>query len=78
MEITARALWTLIHGMGFGGLYLLACSGALVVRFQKQQYPEPASGCSADREGSTRHIDEPHLYFYRLEPMIMNRLAGMQ
>lgn len=35
MEITARGLWTLIHGMGFGALYLLACSGALVelVRF---------------------------------------------
>ncbi len=30
MEITARALWTLIHGMLFGALYLLACSGALV------------------------------------------------
>jgi hypothetical protein len=30
MEITARALWTMIHGMGFGALYLLACSGALV------------------------------------------------
>lgn len=30
MEITTRALWTLIHGMGFGGLYLLACSGAIV------------------------------------------------
>ena len=30
MEITSRALWTLIHGMGFGALYLLACSGALV------------------------------------------------
>jgi hypothetical protein len=29
MEITARGLWTLIHGMGFGALYLLACSGAL-------------------------------------------------
>ena len=29
MEITTRALWTLIHGMGFGALYLLACSGAL-------------------------------------------------
>ncbi|HEX7361908.1 MAG TPA: hypothetical protein VF283_15565 [Bryobacteraceae bacterium] len=34
MEITARALWTLIHGMGFGGLYLLACSGALVGLYQ--------------------------------------------
>jgi len=30
MEITTRALWTLAHGMGFGALYLLACSGALV------------------------------------------------
>ena len=30
MEITTRAFWTLIHGMGFGGLYLLACSGAIV------------------------------------------------
>jgi len=30
MEITARGLWTMIHGMGFGALYLLACSGALV------------------------------------------------
>ncbi|MGC2659781.1 MAG: hypothetical protein WA324_17620 [Bryobacteraceae bacterium] len=34
MEITARALWTLIHGMAFGGLYLLACSGALVGLYQ--------------------------------------------
>ena len=30
MEITARSLWTLIHGMGFGALYLLACSGAFI------------------------------------------------
>ena len=30
MEITTRSLWTMIHGMGFGALYLLACSGALV------------------------------------------------
>jgi hypothetical protein len=30
MEITVRSLWTLIHGVGFGGLYLLACSGALM------------------------------------------------
>ncbi len=30
MEITVRGLWTLVHGMGFGALYLLACSGALV------------------------------------------------
>ena len=30
MEITTHGLWTLIHGMGFGALYLLACSGALI------------------------------------------------
>jgi hypothetical protein len=30
MEITVRTLWTLVHGMGFGTLYLLACSGAIV------------------------------------------------
>lgn len=30
MELTTRGLWSLIHGMGFGGLYLLACSGALI------------------------------------------------
>jgi hypothetical protein len=34
MEITIRALWTSIHGMAFGGLYLLACSGALVGLYQ--------------------------------------------
>jgi len=43
MEITARSLWTLIHGMGFGALYLLACSGALVELYrrysQKRQIP---------------------------------------
>jgi hypothetical protein len=34
MEITARALWTLRHGMGFGALSLLACSGALVEMYR--------------------------------------------
>lgn len=32
--MTARAFWTLIHGMAFGGVYLLACSGALVGLYQ--------------------------------------------
>jgi len=46
MEITARSLWTLIHGMGFGALYLLACSGALVelYRFTSHTSVESASG----------------------------------
>ena len=30
MELTMRSFWTIVHGMGFGALYLLACSGALV------------------------------------------------
>jgi hypothetical protein len=35
MEITARGMWTLIHGMGFGGLFLLAGSGALVELYRR-------------------------------------------
>jgi hypothetical protein len=30
MEITSHDLWTVIHGMGFGALFMLAFSGALV------------------------------------------------
>ena len=30
MEITVHSLWTLIHGMGFGALYLLASSGKFI------------------------------------------------
>lgn len=29
MEVTYRGLWTLVHGMGFGALFLLACSAAI-------------------------------------------------
>jgi hypothetical protein len=39
MEITARSLWTMIHGMGFGALYLLACSGALVELYRLTASP---------------------------------------
>jgi len=35
MEITSRSLWTLVHGMGFGALYLLACTGALVEFYRR-------------------------------------------
>jgi hypothetical protein len=47
MEITMRGLWTLIHGMGFGALYLLACSGGLLelYRFTTTHAPsEPTLG----------------------------------
>jgi hypothetical protein len=30
MEITTHGLWTMIHGMGFGALYLMAFSGAMI------------------------------------------------
>ncbi|MGA9585494.1 MAG: hypothetical protein WBQ95_09215 [Terracidiphilus sp.] len=30
MEMTTRGIWTMVHGMGFGALYLLACSFAIV------------------------------------------------
>ena len=41
MEITLRSFWTMVHGMGFGALYLLACSGALVelYRFTTSSVP---------------------------------------
>jgi hypothetical protein len=42
MEITTRALWTMIHGMGFGALYLLACSGALIELYRFTAGPAPA------------------------------------
>lgn len=48
MEITARGLWTLLHGLGFGGLYLLACSGALVEQYRFTNSPTPAESTRAD------------------------------
>jgi hypothetical protein len=42
MDLTTRGLWTLAHGMGFGGLYLLACSGALVELY-RLSVSEPAT-----------------------------------
>lgn len=48
MEITTRAFWTLIHGMGFGGLYLLACSGALVEIWRRYSPTAQASVTARD------------------------------
>jgi hypothetical protein len=42
MEITTRSLWTLIHGMGFGALYLLAGSGAIALLYQRYSAGGPA------------------------------------
>lgn len=44
MEITVRGLWTAIHGMGFGALYLLACSGALVELWRYRRSAPAANG----------------------------------
>ncbi len=43
MEITVRSLWTIVHGIGFGALYLLACSGALIElhRYATSAHPAP-------------------------------------
>ncbi len=45
MEITTRDLWTVLHGMGFGALFMLAFSGALaeLYRLSAPGTPAPAS-----------------------------------
>jgi hypothetical protein len=48
MEITTRSFWTLIHGMGFGALYLLACSGALVELYRRYASPAEETGAARD------------------------------
>ena len=48
MEITTRGLWTLIHGMGFGGLYLLACSGVIVELWRRYSPAASASITAGD------------------------------
>ncbi|MGA8085968.1 MAG: hypothetical protein WCA10_01595 [Terracidiphilus sp.] len=35
MEFTTRGFWTMVHGMGFGALYLLACSFAIVELYRR-------------------------------------------
>lgn len=48
MEFTERGLWTLIHGMGFGGLYLMACSGAIVELWRRYSPSAAAPACTGD------------------------------
>jgi len=43
MEITIRSLWTLVHGMGFGALYLLAGSGAIVLLYYRSSKNIPTN-----------------------------------
>jgi hypothetical protein len=63
MEITTRSLWTLIHGMGFGGLYLLACSGAIVELWRRYS---PAAQAPITTEDET---------FFRIYLTVMTLLA---
>lgn len=35
MQMTAHEFWTLVHGMGFGALYLLACPVAMVELYRR-------------------------------------------
>jgi hypothetical protein len=49
MEITARSFWTLIHGMGFGALYLLAGSGAIALLYRRFSADAPGTTPQSDR-----------------------------
>jgi uncharacterized membrane protein len=50
MEFTSRGVWTLIHGMGFGALYLLACSAALTeLYFLTMPHQPPEAGLNHER-----------------------------
>ncbi|MEO6802440.1 MAG: hypothetical protein ABI197_04240 [Granulicella sp.] len=42
MEVTLRSFWTFVHGMGFGMLYLMACSGAFVGLYHFTTSPTPS------------------------------------
>ena len=53
MEMTTRGLWTLVHGMGFGALYLLACSGA-VVELWRRYAPRDLSAITEREESLLR------------------------
>lgn len=63
MEITVRSLWTLIHGMGFGALYLLACAGALVEL------------CRRYAPQDERHVTARDEMFLRVYLIVMAALA---
>lgn len=66
MEITVRGIWTLIHGMGFGGLYLLACSGAIIELWRRYS---PASAASVSIQ------DEKFFGIYLISMAVLAWLA---
>ncbi len=66
MEITVRGLWALIHGMGFGGLYLLACSGVLVELYRR---------CSPKADAPITARDEAFLRIYLIAMAVLAWIA---
>lgn len=65
MNMTSRALWTLIHGIGFGVLYLMACSGAVVELYRR----------FLARSGSLASTDGPFLNVYLAAMSVLAWLA---
>jgi hypothetical protein len=57
MELTAHGVWTMVHGMGFGALYLLACSGAMVELWRHTS----SSRGAPDRTADDGELGEQHL-----------------
>lgn len=54
MEITSHSLWTVLHGMGSGALYLLAGSGALVELYRltrPHRLPQPTPALDTGAPG---------------------------
>lgn len=66
MEITVRGLWTLVHGMGFGALYLLAGTGAIVELWRRY---------AADDPSPIREQDEKFLRFWLTAMAVLVWLA---
>jgi uncharacterized membrane protein len=49
MEMTTHGFWTLVHGMGFGALYLVACSAAIVELYRRYK-PRALEPISTEEE----------------------------
>lgn len=56
MEICARDLWTIVHGLGFGALFMLAFSGAVA-----ELYRLSAPGVPAQVSAQERYLLNFHL-----------------
>ena len=49
MGITTRDLWTVLHGMGFGTLFMLAFTGALVKLYRLSTAAGPSQFTGRDQ-----------------------------